>query len=986
MNFISIEMSPFWGWLLKTTIQGSVLIVLIIAIKWSLRARLTARWQYALWLLLLVRLASPWMPQSRLSLSSLILQLVPRSHSTAMTDNNVSNNEVPDTSEPAAKSKQETGTVLAEKQIPLVGTANVEPGTAPQQTAMSGAESDTGQVQDSSLSTVRAWLFAIWPWLWLTGAVGLGVYIGLRNLHLWLLVTAERQLVDQKVLELLEDCKQQMHVKTPVSVVVTDKVRSPALFGFVRPRILLPQGLLEMVSLDELQYVFLHELAHLKRGDIYARWLTAILQILHWFNPLIWLGFRQMHADQETACDALAMSRMASEETPLYGRTLVRLLERFSQPQYLPSVAGILEDTSRLERRMIMISQFKNSSYSWSPMAAAFIIGLACIVLPDAPQITRGGTSPGMDPPQSQMKLRLLHSEQVGAYKRLSPDGLKMVYPGDDKGMIVVTDLSTGAERKYEHSALLFSPVWAADGKRMAFLDASDLDWSPDGMAKVSSNPWAEQTISILTLASGDVEKTTIQGIPCDWSRDGRFLLVVDPALDQPGEGVQLVDLKTGEAQAVIRPFKWDWWVRPRLSPDGKYVVYNEKEEKYGVFVQAIDSGEPIRIASHKAATWNPLWTADGKHILFMSNRDDWNRHNLFSIAFQRGKPIGELEIVVSDMGEHVTLYSCSNSGSLLFDTDDYQSEIFSTNIDPVRGSVLGERNRLTSSKLAASWPTWSRDGRHIAYYETSESGEGEPLLCVMNSDGQNKRTLGHVKAIIRAGTNTWHPDNEHILYPGKGADPENPGETLAGIYSVSIRSHERKLIYHDPNFRGGMHLSPDGKHLALTSGSEKKPQLYIVDTNGQNRRHLATSDGAISKPIFTPDGKEIIYTSTVRWSLTNWKKHRLSIMAVSIEGGEPREIYASEDSKVLFDTYCSSWLQDGRYVFDIIRSQRQEDRAQYAIKLDGKSDPVRISDRMGGGYCVSPDGTKAAYYLRESMSKLWLMSDFLPNAELAKE
>ena len=103
--------------------------------------------------------------------------------------------------------------------------------------------------------------------------------------------------------------------------------------------------------------------------------------------------------------------------------------------------------------------------------------------------------------------------------------------------------------------------------------------------------------------------------------------------------------------------------------------------------------------------------------------------------------------------------------------------------------------------------------------------------------------------------------------------------------------------------------------------------------------------------------------------------------MAVSIEGGEPREIYASEDPNDIFDTHSSSWLPDGRYVVDII----DEDRAQYAIKLDSKSERVRISDRMGGSYCVSPDATKAAFYRRTSTFKLWLMSGFLPNAELAK-
>jgi len=93
---------------------------------------------------------------------------------------------------------------------------------------------------------------------------------------------------DQQILDLLEDCKMQMGVRTIVAVVVTDRTRSPALFGFLRPRILLPQGLIETLSLDELHYVFLHELAHLKRRDIYLAWLVCLLQVLHWFNPLIW--------------------------------------------------------------------------------------------------------------------------------------------------------------------------------------------------------------------------------------------------------------------------------------------------------------------------------------------------------------------------------------------------------------------------------------------------------------------------------------------------------------------------------------------------------------------------------------------------------------------------------------------------------------------------------------------------------------------------
>ena len=99
--------------------------------------------------------------------------------------------------------------------------------------------------------------------------------------------------------------------------------------------------------------------------------------------------------------------------------------------------------------------------------------------------------------------------------------------------------------------------------------------------------------------------------------------------------------------------------------------------------------------------------------------------------------------------------------------------------------------------------------------------------------------------------------------------------------------------------------------------------------------------------------------------------------MAVSIEGGEPREIYTSEG----ISRRCSSWLPDGRYVFDM---RREKDWAKYAIKLDGKSEPVRISDRIGESYAISPNGTKSVFGEREWTSKLWLMSDFLPDNELA--
>jgi hypothetical protein len=137
----------------------------------------------------------------------------------------------------------------------------------------------------------------------------------------------------------------------------------------------------EMLSREELHYVFLHELAHLKRRDIYLGWFMVVLQVLHWFNPLVWLAFAQMRADRELACDSLVLSTMSVNESQGYGRTIVNLFKGFSRIQYAPGIVGILENKSQLKRRIIMIAQFKKGTYRWSILAIILLAVLGSVAL-----------------------------------------------------------------------------------------------------------------------------------------------------------------------------------------------------------------------------------------------------------------------------------------------------------------------------------------------------------------------------------------------------------------------------------------------------------------------------------------------------------------------------------------------------------------------------------------------------------------------------
>ncbi len=71
MESLSIHLQPFLDWLVRTTLQASLLIGLILLLQTALRTRLGVRWNYCLWLVLLARMAMPWMPESRISLFNL---------------------------------------------------------------------------------------------------------------------------------------------------------------------------------------------------------------------------------------------------------------------------------------------------------------------------------------------------------------------------------------------------------------------------------------------------------------------------------------------------------------------------------------------------------------------------------------------------------------------------------------------------------------------------------------------------------------------------------------------------------------------------------------------------------------------------------------------------------------------------------------------------------------------------------------------------
>jgi len=358
-------------WLLKVSGQASILAVLVLAIQWLTQGHMAAKWRYSLWFLVIVRLILPFSFQSPLSIYNIGAY-------NSMLNRESTNKEG---SQPIPPFAEEHSFSTVDD------VANPETDNNKNLLAAQPLPPETESVHKNSVHSAINPL-TILQLLWLIGVVFLVIRVVIQNFRFSKKLKQCSYVDRPEILENLSACQNHMDVSGNIGVIETNLVQSPALYGLVRRAILLPPGIISSFSIQELRYVFMHELAHVKRKDMAVNWIIVNLQILHWFNPFIWLVFRRMESDRELACDALALSHTTEKENQEYGCTIIRLLERFACPRSLSGLVGILEDKQQVKRRIAMIAKFNRKGHGFA-LAALVFLSLGFITLTEATTDTR---------------------------------------------------------------------------------------------------------------------------------------------------------------------------------------------------------------------------------------------------------------------------------------------------------------------------------------------------------------------------------------------------------------------------------------------------------------------------------------------------------------------------------------------------------------------------------------------------------------------
>ncbi|PFZ22293.1 methicillin resistance protein [Bacillus wiedmannii] len=348
---INVYLSHFFDWLIETSLMASILVGFILCIKVLFRNKLTPRWQYMLWIVLMIRLLLPWSPDSSysiyslLSYSSSVSEVIPKN--TSSPENTV-NNEMKHTVELEPNSK-----IVTKNSEQKVST------NAEQQTAFS--------------------LYKIALYVWLAGVIILVVITFITNRRLYSYIKKQPDITDEQVVTVFNRCKQSMKMKKAVSLRLAGKIASPTVFSFLRPKVLLSKKHMKVLNEQQLQYVFYHELAHIKRNDVAINWMMYSLLLLNWFNPILWYAYFCMREDQELACDAYALTFIDKEEQIAYGHTIITLLEHYSYQA--PSLASLSRNKRTLKRRIVMIKKFQKKSYRLSLLGVIAIVAIASLSL-----------------------------------------------------------------------------------------------------------------------------------------------------------------------------------------------------------------------------------------------------------------------------------------------------------------------------------------------------------------------------------------------------------------------------------------------------------------------------------------------------------------------------------------------------------------------------------------------------------------------------
>lgn len=303
-------------WLLKTTITSSILIVVIIILRFAFKKILPRYVFVILWFIVLLKLSIFSNLSSSLSIYNInLLNKTPQTEYTIIENNPLLNEH----------------NIYETKNIVINQSNNLD------------------------LSTI---LITLW--------------ISISFILLMVLIVTyvkTSSFLKYKNLKHLTDIVKNRRI---INIYTSNEVDIPMVIGIIKPKILLPQSL-DKEDTILLEHILIHESIHIKRFDNGLKLFAIFLLCIYWFNPFVWLVYKYLNQDIEISCDEKVVKIIGQNNKKSYAESLIKIVENIQYSKvYLFSTFG----TSDLKERMSYIIKPKKMNIMLYTFSLFLVIGM----------------------------------------------------------------------------------------------------------------------------------------------------------------------------------------------------------------------------------------------------------------------------------------------------------------------------------------------------------------------------------------------------------------------------------------------------------------------------------------------------------------------------------------------------------------------------------------------------------------------------------
>ncbi|MBA4124927.1 MAG: PD40 domain-containing protein [Acidobacteria bacterium] len=536
-------------------------------------------------------------------------------------------------------------------------------------------------------------------------------------------------------------------------------------------------------------------------------------------------------------------------------------------------------------------------------------------------------------------------------FPALSPDGNTVAYCSDHNGgfEIYVKQLTPGANeiQLTSDGGQNFQPAWSPDGQRIAYY------------SKLRGGIW------IIPASGGEARQITDFGSHPAWSPDGKQIAfqsnpIVDLGANArnalPPSTLWVVGANGGEPKQLTQignPAGGHG--SPSFAPDGKRIVF-EVDDYNSASVWTISAGgdDAKEITQTRTrGNYEPVYAPDGKSILYTSG-----------IAFQvrvnpdTNEPVGEPSQIAGIGATSLAVRRVSFSAdgkriaySTLMRRESLSSVRLQTNSSEADGAPVPI---VQNTNARNSFPTFSPDGKRIAFMSCRNMSAIACNIWLVNADGSNQiqLTTGESSDLIPS----WFPDMEQVAYISK----------LAGhstLWAINLNTKRDKMLLDLTDDIEYARLSPDGKQIVFNfKRNGGIINVWTASLAGGEPKQLTFDKELAGFPAWSPDGKYIAFQMK--------RGDDTHVMVMPNEGGTPEQLTFDKGNSWVYD-----WSSDG----DKILFAGQRDgiwNVRWVSRSTKKQQQLTDYTKLNSFVrypAWSPLGNQVIYEYSETTGNIWI-------------